>query len=112
MQFNEQAGNTDAAAGMEMDFAQAAYKLRSIMELIGTPEDARNLSDNAFGGIRTVIDEVIETLWSAEGSAEFIVDLSGYKLSMLAALLDTVERAAELAHDVWSGVRWSLSRSG
>ncbi|MBW4056826.1 MAG: hypothetical protein HIU83_15790 [Proteobacteria bacterium] len=108
MQSNGQAGNMEDVAEMGMDFAQVAYRLKPILKMTGTPEDARNLSDNAFCGIRIVIDEVIETLWSAEGSAEFIVDQAGYKLSMLAALLDTVERASELAHDVWSGIRIML----
>ena len=90
---------------METKFIECGYKLKPIMEMIAEPEEARALRADAFGGIRIVIDEVIEFLWSAEGEAESIVDRLGYKLSMLAALLDTVERASELAHDVWCGIR-------
>jgi hypothetical protein len=88
-----------------MDFSQAAYKVAAVTESINTPEAAKKLTGSAFSGMRIVLEEVAAFLLNQEGAAEFSHDRSGYKLLIAVALLDTVERAAELGHDTWSGVR-------
>lgn len=81
-----------------MDFAGIAYKLAAITELIGTPEAARELSWDAYNGIRIVLEESAEVLLNAD-------DSQGYKLLAVAALMETPERAEQLGPDVWSGIR-------
>ena len=87
------------------DFSQVAYKLVAVTGLIDTPEDARTLTGDAFSGVRFMVQEAIEVLRNMEGAAEVIAEMPAYKLSAVAGLLDTVERAAELGHDTWSGIR-------
>jgi len=87
------------------DFPRVAYKLIAVTGMIDTPEAARTLTGDAFSGLCFIVQEAIKALRSMEGEAEFIAEMSAYKLSALAGLLDTVERAAELGHDTWSGIR-------
>ena len=88
-----------------MDFSQVPYKLVAITGLFATPEAARALTDDAFSGARFMVQEAIKALHSMEGEAEIIAEIPAYKLSAVVGLLDTVERAAELGHDTWSGIR-------
>jgi hypothetical protein len=81
-----------------MDYSQVAYKLAAITELIGTPEEARELSQDAFSGIRIGLEESAELLLSVN-------DRSGYKLLAVAALMETPEQAKEISPDAWSGAR-------
>lgn len=92
--------NTDAAAGMvmEMDRSQVAYKLAALTELISTPEAARELTREAYSGIRLVLQESAEVLLNVD-------DSQGYKLLAVAALMETPEQAEEIGPDTWSGAR-------
>jgi len=81
-----------------MDFSQVAYKLATITELIGISEDARELSHDAFSGIRIVLEESAELLLNVD-------DRSGYKLLAVTTLMEAPEQAKEIGPDIWSGVR-------
>lgn len=80
------------------DFAQVAYRLTALTELIRTPEDARELSRNAYSGIRLVLEESAEELLNVD-------DNQGYKLFAVAALMETPEQAKQIGPDAWSGAR-------
>ncbi len=81
-----------------MDFAGIAYKLATITELIGTPETARELSQDAYSGLRIVLEESAEVLLNID-------DSQGYKLLAVAALMETPEQTGEIGPDTWSGAR-------
>lgn len=81
-----------------MDFAGIAYKLAAITELIGTPETARELSQDAYSGLRIVLEESAEELLNVD-------DNQGYKLLAVASLMETPEQAEEIGPDIWSGAR-------
>jgi hypothetical protein len=95
----------NASKNRTMDFSQVAYKLAAVTELIGTPEEARTLTGDAFSGLHFIVQGAIKALNSMEGEAEILAEIPTYKLSAVAALLDTVERAAELGYNTWSGIR-------
>ena len=81
-----------------MDFSQVAYRLTALTELISTPEAARELSRDAYSGIRLVLEESAELLLNVD-------DSQGYKLLIVAALVETREQAEEIGPDTWSGAR-------
>jgi hypothetical protein len=83
----------------------AAYQVAAVTESIGTPEQARELSEYAFGGMRFVLSDVAESILNLKGEEELIHNRSAYKILMAKGLLDSVERASELGHDTWSGIR-------
>jgi hypothetical protein len=98
-----QSNNQERGAAGRFD--QTAYKLVVVMERVCTPEEAHALTGDAFSGVRAVIEEAAKFLLNQQGVSEFAHDISGYKLLMIAEMLDTVGRAADLRHDVWSGIR-------
>jgi hypothetical protein len=75
-----------------------AYKLAAVTESISTPEQARELTRDAYSGIRIVLEESAELLLSVD-------DRSGYKLLAVTALMNTPEQAEEIGADAWSGAR-------
>jgi len=110
MQFNDQERNTEETAaceacevgctleGLTTDFAGTAHKLSAITALIGTPEEARELSRDAYSGIRIVLEEAAGVLLNVD-------DSQGYKLFAVAALMETPEQAKGIGPDTWSGAR-------
>lgn len=98
MQSNGQAGEMEDAAGMAMDLAQVAYKLAAITELMDIPYAARELSREAYSGLRQGLAESAEILLNVDNS-------QGYKLLAVAALMETPEQAEEIGPDAWSGAR-------
>ena len=84
------------------DYSQVAYRLATIKELIGTPEDAQRLSRDVYSGLRIMLEEAAEYIL-AKGDGH--IDRQGYKLLMVASLVDMPEQAEDIPMDVWSGIR-------
>ena len=80
------------------DFSQVAYRLTAITELMDTDYSVRELSQDAYSGIRLVLEESAELLLNVD-------DSQGYKLLAVAALMQTPEQAKEIGADTWSGAR-------
>jgi hypothetical protein len=81
-----------------MDYSQIAYKLAAIRESIDTPDQARDLSQDVYSGIRIILEETSELLLD-------IFDSQGFKLLAVATLMETPEQAEQIGVDVWSGAR-------
>jgi len=81
-----------------MDFSQVAYRLAALTGLMDTDYAVRELSRDAYSGIRLVLEESAELLLNVDNS-------QGYKLLAVAALMETPEQAEEIVADTWSGAR-------
>ncbi|MEI7816317.1 MAG: hypothetical protein WCI45_03895 [Desulfuromonadales bacterium] len=84
--------------GNGLDYSRIAYKLTAVTELIGSPEEARELTRDTYSGIRILLEESAEMLLSDENR-------QGYKLLTVAALMGNPEECEQISNDTWSGAR-------
>jgi hypothetical protein len=94
--------------GTELELPGAAYKILAVKEMIETPEQARELSQDAFSGMRIIIEDVAEFLLNVAEDVQHSIDRVGYKLKSVAELMDTETGAAALSQDSFSGIRLIL----